>query len=428
MNNKLLFVVLVLCGLILSSLIIRDGKLLLLAMPFLIYLIIGFIQAPTDVKLTASRFIDKPGIIDQGSFEMRITIKNQGNALVNLFLADSLFPSMTILDGEAHQRLSLQTGETTELKYIAKAKRGVYEWNTIRVCASDPFGIFELESDISAPGEILVRPAPIKIRRIPLRPRTTLHATGPIPARLAGPGIDFWGVREYRAGDSLRRLNWRLATRHPRKLFTNEYEREEIADFGLILDTRKISNDDAMEETLFEHSVSVVATLSETFLKNGNRVALLTFGETVTSLFPGYGKRQLNSILRALSRVKLGTNLPLGYLEYFPARLFPSRSQIVILSSVDSRDLETYARLRAYGYEVLLISPNPVDFSARKLPTTEINSLAIRAARIERVIMLQRLLKLGIEVIDWQVNESFEMAMNKVTEQWIHRRNILAGD
>lgn len=424
MNNKSLLIVLLTGGLILSALLIRDGMVLLLAIPFLVYLMVGVIQAPTDVTLAAERIIAKSSVSAHESFETRIVIENQGNILINIYLEDALFPAMTLVEGNARSRLSLQAGESAELNYAARAARGVYSWNTLHACASDPFGLFELKRDIPAFGEIIVRPAPIQLRHAPLKPRSTLHSAGSIPARRAGSGTDFWGIREYRAGDSLRHLNWRLAARHRRKFFTNEYEREEIGDFGLILDARRLSGDEALEKALFEHSVSAAAALSENFLKGGNRVALLIFGEAITPLFPGYGKRQLNFVLRNLARARLGANLPLGYLEYFPVRLFPSRSQIVIISAVDARDLETYARLRAFGYDVLLISPDPIEYAARRLPSTKISTLAVRAARVERVVQLKRLLKMGIQVIDWQVNESLEAVFHRVERHTIHQGNI----
>ena len=179
-----------------------------------------------------------------------------------------------------------------------------------------------------------------------------------------------------------------------------------------------------MEEALFEHSVSAAASLAENLLKRGNRVALLIFGEVIATLFPGYGKRQLNAVLRNLARAKLGENLPLSHLEYFPVRLFPSHSQIVMLSAVDSRDLETYARLRAFGYDVLLISPNPVDYAAQMLPRNENNSLAIRAARLERAIQQKRLLNMGIRVIDWQISHPLDAIIQASIRYVSQRRNI----
>ena len=157
---------------------------------------------------------------------------------------------------------------------------------------------------------------------------------------------------------------------------------------------------------------------------NGNRVSLLVFGEPIISVFPGYGKNQLNSLLRNLAHAELGASLRFKHLEYIPSRLFPTRSQIVILSTVDSRDLATYAQLLAFGYDVLLISPDPVEFTFRMLPLNEVNTMAFRAARVERVIQLNRLLKLGVNVIDWQVNQPLETVVHKANGRITHRRNI----
>ena len=425
MNNKSLLIVLVICGLILSALIVRTGELLSLALPILVYLIIGVIQAPSHVKLSARRIVNNPNVVTGELIETQILIENQGNALVNLYLKDSLAPSLEIMAGSVTQRLTLSAGEIADYKYSFKAKRGVYSWKVLHARASDPFGLFDLEFDIPVPGEILVRPMPLRIRSTALKPRSTLQqTTGPIPARAAGSGTDFWSVREYRSGDPLRRLNWRLAARHPSKLFTNEYEREEIADFGFILDTRKLTNADVIENTLFEYSVSAVSALSDNFLKNGNRISLLTFGESITSVFPGYGKGQLSLVLRKLARAKLGEPLPFSYLEYFPTRLFPTRSMIIVFSVVEANDIETYARLLALGYEVFLISPDPVDFASGMFPKVEINMLAVRAARVERIIRLKQLLRLGVNVIDWQVNQSLETILHRTGMHFVRRNKV----
>lgn len=424
MNNKFLLLVLITCGLIVSALIFRNGRLLTLAIPFLIYLIVGVLQIPNEVKLTARRSIDRESLSAGELVETQIIIENQGNPLTNLYLKDSPASPLEIVEGSAHKRLSLSTGETVELRYSFQPARGVYSWDTIHACASDPFGLFDLRLKIPALGEVFVHPAPLRIRSALLKPRLTLQqTTGPVSARASGSGTDFWGIREYRAGDPMRRLNWRMAARHPNKLFTNEFEREEIADFGFILDTRRRTNSNEMEESLFEYSVSAVASLSEKILKDGNRVSLLVFGEFIASVFPGYGKGQLGLLRRSLARAKLGENLPFSYLEYFPTRLFPAHSIIIVFSTVDSQDLETYARLLAFGYEVVLISPDPVDFTSLMYPDTEINALALRAARIERVVQLKQLLKIGVRVINWKVNQPLETILRQAAGHFVRRIN-----
>jgi uncharacterized protein (DUF58 family) len=424
MNKKTFLLVLLICGLFLAALSLRNGRLLLLAVPFLVYLMVGVLQAPGETALSAVRSIDKLSGIAGEPVEMQVVIENQGAELVNLLIKDKLHHSMTVLEGQEQSRLSLTPGEATKLDYKFKAARGVYTWKTIQVCASDPFGLFEYKREVPAFGELLVLPAPMKTRTVMLNPRHTMHAPGPTPARLAGSGTDFWGVREYRSGDPLAQVNWRLKARHPHKLFTNEYEREEIADFGLILDTRKLSSACAVEEALFEYSVSGAMSLAESFLKNGNRVSLLVYGKPISSVFPGYGKKHLHTLQRNLAHARLGEYIPFSYLAYFPTRLFPARSVIVIFSRVHCRDLEVYARLRSFGYDVLLISPDPVEYTSQRLPSSQINSLAVRLARVERVVQLKQLLQLGVKVVDWQVDKPLETVIHESVNRLAQRRNI----
>jgi uncharacterized protein (DUF58 family) len=424
MTNKALCLLYVICGLILSALMFRDGSLLLLVIPFLVYFIIGLIQAPVALSLSAHRTIDKLNVVTGEPVHAHVVIKNEGAALRNLYLNDTLSASVNVQDGQDRQRLSLPAGGVTDLRYTFRARRGLYTWATIHASASDLFGLFEVKQEVPAFGEILLRPEPMQLRHIPLEPRLTLHAPGPLSASLAGSGTDFFGIREYRTGDSLRRVNWRLAARHPGARFTNEYEREEIADFGLILDARKLTNADEIEEALFENAIQAAAGLSEIFLKEGNRVAFLTFGGTMTFLFPGYGKRQLNLIIRILANAKQGAHLSLTYLEYFTARLFPSRSMLIVLSNLGTHDIETYTRLRGLGYEVLMISPDPVDYVRRLSPRTQINDWAVRAARIERRLQLKQLMQLGVKVIDWQVDKPLELVIQKATRYLVYRGNL----
>ena len=414
---------LLLCGLILSALITRNGDLLLLAMPILTYLLVGLLRAPTEMTLLAKRIINQSSAIASENVETQIYIENQGNQVVSAWSEDRLFPSLEMLQGQERSRIFLSPGESVEINYEFKTTRGIYSWDVIQICASDPLGLYDLKSEVSAPGEIHVYPAPMDIHSIKLRPKNTIHTPGPILARLAGSGTDFWGIREYRVGDSLRRLNWQLAARHPNRLFTNEFESEEIADYGFILDSRKMTDAKEIEEEMFESSVSAVASLAEDYLKKGNRVSLLVFGKPISYVFPGYGKQQLSSIREKLASARMSPYTPFDYIKYFPVRLFPQRSVIIVFSSVIARDIGLYARLRSFGYDVLLISPDPIDLSLNKITSNGVNRLAARIARIERSILMNKLISEGVKVIDWNIEDPLEKAIHGFLERSRQWRN-----
>ena len=417
MTEKGRLLLFLIAGLVLSALVLSNGKLMLLAIPLLIYLMVGLLQAPTEVKLLARRTLSATSSSPHDEIDMRVRVENQGRALWNLRVSDQLMSGMSLSDSQTDQRLCLPSGGAADIAYNFRAERGVYTWTSILARANDPFELFVVGQAVPAAGDLLVRPRTMRVRRACFGPHATKLAAGSILARKAGPGTDYWGIREYRPGDSLRRLNWRKAARYPGSRFTNEFEREEITDFGLVVDTRRLSNADAIEEPLFESSVSAAASLGEAFLRNGNRVSLLLFGRTTSSVFPGFGKHQLDCMLRSLARARLGGYVPFDYLKHFPSRLFPTRSQLVVFSRLDRRDLAAYACLRAYGYDVLLISPDPVDFETRTLPLVGPASMALRAAKLERIAHLRRLMKMGVRIIDWEVDKPLDAAIQEAAGQ-----------
>ena len=256
-----------------------------------------------------------------------------------------------------------------------------------------------------AEAKIQVHPELSKFRLFPLHSQRTLHSAGSIPARLGGSGTDFWGVREYHPGDPLRRLDWRLTARHPHKFFTKEFEQEEIADIGLILDARQKTNLRIGEDSLFEHTARATASLAEVFLRQGNRVSLLVYKRPFVSVFPGYGKLQLNRILHALAQITPESDASFNGLQFLPIQMFSSHSLIVMISPLMSGDWRLFPRLRAYGYQVLLISPDPLDYAQHILPTDLDSRLATRLTRVERQIEINQITQLWIPVIDWQVSQ-----------------------
>ncbi|MBI5953518.1 MAG: DUF58 domain-containing protein [Chloroflexi bacterium] len=419
MNNKTLAVGLILLGLLIVALIARDGDIAWMMLPFLAYLGVGFLQTPTREKLQLDAKCTLEQTWSDGitSVNVNLSIQNQALEPVHLCINETIQAGMKITDGELSRWATLRAGESTELNYSFTAARGNFLWKSIQVMASDPFGLVETKLPLPVNATIQIRPQIKKFKAIPLRPHNTVHSPGSIPARLGGSGTDFFGVREYHPGDSLRSLDWRLTARHPRKFFTKEFEQEEIAEIGLILDARQATNLQKGEKRLFEHSVGATASLAETFLHQGHRVSLLVFGKTMLNAFPGYGKTQLHRIMSCLSkaRVELEGHSS-AHLDFLPIRMFPSHALIILISSLTSTDQPIFKRLRAYGYQVLLISPDPIDFVNPTLGQDTTSQLAVRAVRLERRLLLNNIAQLRIPVIDWKINQPlFPLVRNVLT-------------
>lgn len=404
MNAKSNLILLVIIALFLSALISQDGALALMALPFLVYLGVGLLAAPDEVRLAGTRALSATRCDDDQPVSMRLAIENLGAAVPRLRVVEPLHARMSRLAGDTDSIAWLPAGQALALEYTFRAPRGCYTWEDIEVRVSDPFALFERRLSVPAEARLLVLPAQSAVVRLKVHPRHTLRAPGPNLSRLAGPGVDFWGVRDYAPGDSLRWVDWRRVARHPGQLFSKEFEREEMADIGLMLDARAVSNLKFGSESLFEHSIEAAAALAQMYTRAGNRLSLFVFGGGMNYVFPGSGKVQLARILDQLAGCDGNGEETINTLRYIPTRLFPSRSVLILISPFQPKDLDSLARLRSEGYQVILLALDAVRFSARHAPDSPVGPYAARAARLERAALLWQVRRLGVRVVDWQVD------------------------
>ena len=390
-----------------------------LALPLIVYLGFAVLQAPGEPKLKATRVLNTDRITQGMDIEVSLEVANEGPHLPELHLSENMDSPQQFLAGNASQVTTLSAGESIHYDYTLKSWRGNYRFETLLATVNDPFGLLEIQKQLPARGNVLVYPETETIKPIPIRPPHTKGFSGPIPSRKSGTGMDFFGVRQYQLGDSLRHVNWKTSARYTVDLFTNEYEQERIADIGLILDARPHSKPAPDHSRLFEYSIRATASLAEMFLSEGHCLSLLVYSAAVTRVFPGYGKVQRERILKALATADTGINYAMEHLQSFPARLLPPKGQLVYISPLAADDFEPIMRFRAQGYEVLILSPDPLDFEQQHTPNTSQSDfrLASRYARIERELLFKNLHRVGIQVINWQVSQPLSSVLEKVRLQ-----------
>ncbi len=411
MHGKFLLLVYGIFGLLIAGLAARNGALIAMAVPLAVYLGVGLATRPTELRLQATRTLSGDFSAEGCPVNVSLVLHNEGEAIAELLVEDLAPSRLPLMDGKTSRLAALPRGASLELAYTLEARRGVFTFPQVRVTARDAFGLFSRTASLPTSGRLVVMPRVTRVRRPIIRPLRTHGFAGPIPARQAGSGTEFYGLREYQLGDPRRRINWRVSAHHERELFTNEFEQERIANVGLILDARDQSNVESGDASLFEFSIQATASLAEAFLAQGNRVGLLVYGFGMLRTFPGYGKVQLERILRSLAEARTGHNYALEKLDYLPTQFFPAHSQIVMVSPLLQTDLPTLVRLRALGYQLLVVSPDPVSFEARSLLALPEDEAAVRLARVERALLIHELKRVGVQTVDWRVDQPFNRAI-----------------
>lgn len=130
--------------------------------------------------------------------------------VVNLLVSDN--PGTLYAGYENARLLSLRPGERRSVTYRVRGlTRGSYRIGPVSVRYSDPLGFFPVSSTIPAEVRLIVYPTilPVTLSMDAGLPAGTVTAL----SRVYEDPTRYRSVREYTAGDELRRINWKVSAR-----------------------------------------------------------------------------------------------------------------------------------------------------------------------------------------------------------------------
>jgi uncharacterized protein (DUF58 family) len=164
------------------------------------------------------------------------------------------------------------------------ARRGQAAFHAVRAWTTFPFGIIRKSVTFSQPQHTLIYP-----RLYELRPRLLARLTpqGSLGMRItqhAGGGDDYFGMREYRPGDSLRAVSWKRSARLD-DLVTIERTRPSPPRLRIVLNLLTPTNrlritpaDPAAQREAEERAISLAASLIHEADIAGFEVGLTVLG------------------------------------------------------------------------------------------------------------------------------------------------------
>jgi uncharacterized protein DUF58 len=201
---------------------------------------------------------------------------------------------------KSHEKLHIN-------RQIPTLKRGFFKLSKISLLGGDPAGLFKRRRNFHIPGEIMIFPKAVNISNLPIRFKRRImpSPTGRLLG-VAGQGLSFFGIREYRAKDEMRFIHWK-ATAAKGKLMVKEFEANTVDRVIILLDSyyKSIGNDpdDNNLEFLIKTAASIVSYLAEMYCNiyfytvSDNMPMIHLFGDavrlktevvsTLTSLEPG---------------------------------------------------------------------------------------------------------------------------------------------
>lgn len=206
-------------------------------------------------------------------------------------------------NGEAHAEIEL-----------VPLKRGVLHFDSITLARPDPFMLFRAFSTLKAPGSITILPKRYPLPPIALPGSQQYQHGGVALAAAIGESEEFVSLRDYRPGDSMRRIHWRSWAKAGRPV-VKEFQDEFFVRHALILDTFTEWDDGAV----FEEVVSLAASFACTIDTQESLLDLLFIGPQAYCFTIGRGIAHADQMLELLASVKI-----------CPDKSFPALAQLVI--------------------------------------------------------------------------------------------------
>ncbi|TDD60475.1 DUF58 domain-containing protein [Kribbella antibiotica] len=226
-------------------------------------------------------------------------------------------------------------------------------------------------------------------------------------SRRPGEGTELAGVRTFRTGDRLRRINWSVSARTSELHVTSTWS-DRDTEVVILLDTGgEIGVSEGIDgrSSSLDTGVRAAASIAEHYLRHGDRVRLVDTGNLVRGVRSGSGRGHLRRILDALVHADRRGRQP-DQDQLAQRNRIRSDSLVLVLSPL--------LRPMILGYVVTLVHSGCTVIAVDTLPpdiTSLIDAdehdkrawpLAWRLRLLERRRELDRLGDLGVPTVPWR--------------------------
>jgi len=322
-------------------------------------------------KVTVSRrFTDHAFLGDEVEVEVRL--RNQGWLPAPWLSVHESLPVQLAAPSGIRRVLAVGPRQDRQLSYTLHCRRrGYYDVGPLSIQIGDLLGMarqrqMQLES---APMVVYPKVVPLQALGLPTRaPLAALPTRSPLfedPTRLMG-------VRDYKAGDSPRRMHW-TATASAGRLLVKQYQHTVARETLVCLDLDRSGYGQRQQYDASELAIVVAASLAHHIaVQEGLPVGLMTDARDPLVdnnvrfyVPPKEGRAHLMQVLEVLARAQLTQGNPLGQMLRRASVDLPWGATVVVVTGREEEDLlDHLLYLKRAGFAVSLILVRPGRTSA----------------------------------------------------------------
>jgi uncharacterized protein (DUF58 family) len=383
------------------------------AIPLLGLVLFAFFESVLPMPSRIERRMDVPPKLLVGD-EVRFDVHATPAFLPQNIQLDEGLPEGLQIQKEGRRAFeSTRDGGAVATYHAKPRRRGEYAFDPATLRRVSALGLFERAEPLFATTKITVLPTSAKQLGVRVRPRPPQRTSELSKSLRAGPGDEFFALREYLPGDSLSNVNWKASARMQR-IITNEYLPQEPPRYLLYVDTRGTTAETG-EVDAFERTLELAAILIDALLEARAHVGLVLLSFHSVFLVPQTGANQLRRLRQLIVDAKPGQEAPLLQLLYAGLPHLPARCDAILLTAnaYDATLPQAVTFLRARHGQCSVIFPGFPEPQGKDLDTTVQRAAGV-LLNTEQAAVLTALRPFATQVIQWPPDEAVAVTLSRL--------------
>lgn len=228
----------------------------------------------------------------------------------------------------------------------------------VRVLIRDPAGLVAREIEAAREVPCLVLPRVEDLRSVPLRSRMVTPYIGVHEVQRPGDGFEFYALRSYEPGDSIRSINWRASARSS-DMIVNQRLKESFAAVTVLVDGRAWEGAGIAKHAPWQRSARAAASLAFDFMQARDRVTFHVLRDELQTVRAQAPDRQRRTILELLASGDSSGHASLVSTVEDMVPSLRSRSLFIVATSLEAEPglADVLRSLVARDIGVLLVTP-----------------------------------------------------------------------
>lgn len=284
--------------------------------------------------------------------------------------------------------------DALEFRVVAKV-RGPQRIGPVMVRFWSPLRLWAHDLTMQEEVTVEVVPRVALVKRFGLLSRVVKPMQGRFQVNRPGHGFDFFTLRQYAPGDTMRSVNWKASARRE-DLIVNQRQLETHSEILILLDARTVMGMGPAGITPLDRGCRAALGLFTNAMAARDTIRFIVYGTHVTVL-PAGTQNRIQAMESLLASLLAGGAIPARQAWETGRKDMRSQGPVIVITSGElDFDLPRLASdVLARGHPLTVVSPTPTDKDWEESPT--------RHSAREQV--LQGLRQTGAVVVDWGASQ-----------------------